>query len=178
MPNQKVTVSIKGISPLLMHAYPLFEISNIEKKTPEDQAEYAAYRNKDTNTLYVPAAAMQRAAISGASFSKGKRGASLQKVVAACLKISPEQIDLGVEKYSIDMRSVVIKSTKGRIIRYRPRLDDWQCSFELEWDTELLKESEIKKVLDDTGSRIGILDFRPECKGPFGRFIVTKWEMF
>jgi len=30
--------------------------------------------------------------------------------------------------------------------------------------------------VDDTGQRVGLLDFRPEKKGPFGRFVVTRWD--
>lgn len=32
------------------------------------------------------------------------------------------------------------------------------------------------RIVDDCGTRVGLLDFRPERKGPFGRFVVTKWE--
>lgn len=31
------------------------------------------------------------------------------------------------------------------------------------------------EIVDAAGSRIGIGDFRPACKGPFGRFVVTSW---
>jgi hypothetical protein len=30
--------------------------------------------------------------------------------------------------------------------------------------------------VDDAGQRVGALDFRPEKKGAFGRFVVTHWE--
>jgi len=30
--------------------------------------------------------------------------------------------------------------------------------------------------VDAAGKRIGLGDFRPDCKGPFGRFVVTKWK--
>jgi hypothetical protein len=49
-------------------------------------------------------------------------------------------------------------------------------TFEIEYDTVLLKEEELRQVVDDAGSRVGLLDFRPEKKGPFGRFIVTEWK--
>ena len=44
MSIQKVQVVIAGITPLLMHRYPIDPIENIEKKTREEQAELAAYR--------------------------------------------------------------------------------------------------------------------------------------
>ena len=34
----------------------------------------------------------------------------------------------------------------------------------------------LKAIVDDAGDRVGLLDFRPERKGPFGRFMVTAWK--
>jgi len=47
---------------------------------------------------------------------------------------------------------------------------------QISYDDSILKETELRKVVDDAGSRVGLLDFRPEHKGPFGRFIVTHWS--
>ena len=174
--TKKIKVKIRGLSGLLMHAYPLLPIEAIEKKTPEEQAELAVYRNPKTKELFIPGIALQRALVSGAVFSKGKGRSSLQKTVAACVLVSPEYIGLGVSKYEVDARPVVVPATKGRIMRFRPRLDEWQVTFEIEYDADLLTEIQIRKIVDDTGSRGGGLDFRPERKGPFGRFIVTSWS--
>lgn len=173
---KNVKVTIKGTYGLLMHRYPLEEIEAIEKKTKEEQAEIAAYRDPDSGELYVPGVAVQRALIGGAVFSKGKGRASLQKPVAACVLVSPERISLGTKNYEIDSRPVVIPSTKGRIIRHRPLLNDWKATFEIEFDDALIKESELRTIVDNTGKRVGLLDFRPAQKGPFGRFVVTKWK--
>ena len=106
--------------------------------------------------------------------SKGR--ASLQKPVAACVLVEPARAGLGVKDYNIDSRPVVIRVTKGRIIRHRPRLETWSATFTITYDDELLTEDQLRQVVDDAGSRVGLLDFRPEKKGPFGRFIVTHWE--
>jgi len=172
----KTSVEIKGISPLLMHSFPMVPIEAIEKKTPEEQAELAAYRDPQSRELFIPGIAIQRAMIAGATFSKGKGRATLQKPVAACVLVEPQQALLGTKTYEIDSRPVVVPATKGRVLRHRPRLDCWSVKFDVVWDDTLLKESEVKRVLDDTGSRIGLLDFRPERKGPFGRFIVTHFK--
>lgn len=174
--SKSVAVTIKGISPLLMHSFPMVPIEAIEKRTPEEQAEIAAYRDPETKDLYIPGIALQRAMINGATYSKGKGRGSLQKNVAACLLIQPERMGLGVGSFAVDARPVVVPATKGRVIRYRPRLDQWEVEFEIEYDENLLTEQQVRRVLDDTGSRVGLLDFRPEKKGPFGRFTVIHWE--
>ena len=178
MSMKSVEVEISSISPLLMHAYPLVEVIALEKKSMEEQAELAAYRNPDNKKLYIPAECFQRALVSAATFSKGKgRGKStLQKPVAACVMVEPERLDLGVKEYKIDSRPVVIKAIQGRIIRHRPRLDSWKVKMRVSWDDTLLEERELRKVFDDCGERVVVLDFRPERKGPFGRFAVSLWK--
>jgi len=69
-----------------------------------------------------------------------------------------------------------VPATKGRINRVRPRLDNWELSLVLEYDDTLLTEQQLRKIVDDTGQRVGLLDFRPEKKGYFGRFVVVHWE--
>jgi hypothetical protein len=176
MSTKTVSVAIKGISPLLMHKFPMDKVDE-SKLTAEEQAERGAFRDPDNGGLFVPGLNLQRALVAAASFSKGKGRASLQKQVAACVMVTPERISLGTERFAIDSRPVVIAATKGRVIRHRPRLDEWGIEFAIEFDPTLLTLADVKKILEDCGSRVGILDFRPEKKGPFGRFMVTRFEV-
>lgn len=174
--QSKVICKIKGKSSLLMHRFPIDQTNGIDKMSAKDQAEISAYRSESGN-LYLPGVAVQRALIASAAFSKGKGRATLQKPVAACVLVDPVEIDLGTKDYIIDSRAVVIPATKGRIVRHRPRLDVWEAAFEIEYDNELLSEEQLRQVIDDAGSRVGLLDFRPEKKGPFGRFMVVGWNV-
>ena len=169
-----IQVKIRGLAPgLLMNRYPMVPVEGIAKMTAAEQAEHAAYRDPETRELYVPGTAIQRALVNGATFSKKGR-ATLQKVVAACVFVTPEYCGLGTTEYRLDSRPVVIQ--KARIVRHRPRLDDWATQFTLEYDETLLSEPQMRRVVDDTGARVGLLDFNPVHKGPFGRFMVTSWE--
>jgi hypothetical protein len=71
---------------------------------------------------------------------------------------------------------VVVPATKGRVLRYRPRLSTWKFGCEIEFDPDMITETQLRRVVDDCGSRVGLLDFRPERKGSFGRFMVTSWS--
>lgn len=33
----------------------------------------------------------------------------------------------------------------------------------------------VRSIVDDAGKKIGLGDFRPARKGPFGRFVVKEW---
>jgi hypothetical protein len=173
---KSIEVRITGISPLLMHRYPAIAIESLEKKPIEEQAELCAYRDEASGGLYVPGNALMRALVNGAAYSKGKGRASLAKVASAGIFVSPEYLDLGVSKYEIDARSVVIPATRGRVMRYRPKLSTWSVGFTLEYDETLMTPEQVRRIVDDTGQRVGLLEFRPEKKGPFGRFVVTSWQ--
>lgn len=176
MTIKKTQCEITGTSPLLMHRFPMESIVALEIKSREEQAEISAYRDPDTRELYIPGVAFQRCLVAAAVYSKGKGRASLQKPVAACVIVTPERASLGVEEYAIDSRPVVISATKGRVIRHRSRLNEWRTTFIIEYDDELITEERLRRVVDDAGSRVGLLDFRPERKGPFGRFMVALWK--
>jgi len=172
MPSVKVT--IQGVTPLMMHRYPMEAIIALEKKPPEEQASIAAHKMK-SGELFIPGVAIQRALVNAAVFSKGKGRSSLQKTAAACMMVSPEEVGLGTDKYVVDSRPVVMPSTKGRVVRHRPKLEKWKCSFEVEWDEELLNEEQVKKIVEDMGKRVGLLEFSPRCKGPYGRSKIVRW---
>jgi len=177
MGTKFVIVTIKGTSALLMHAYPMADPpKGWEKWGPEEQAKISEYRDPDTGMCYIPGVNIRQSLVQAATYSKGKGRASLQKPVAACVLVTPERCSLGVGTYGIDSRPVVIAATRGRIMRHRPRFDDWQTTFTIEYDPALISQNELRQVVDDAGSRCGLLDFRPEKKGPFGRFMVTSWQ--
>lgn len=81
------------------------------------------------------------------------------------------------QDWSIDTRAVRIPSTGGRILRHRPIFHDWKLEFTLDLDTELLSEKLLRQIVDAAGKRIGLGDFRPDCLGPYGRFVVNSWEV-
>jgi len=170
-----VEVTIEGLSALLMNKFPMEKIEAMEKLAIEEQAEHAAHRDPDTGELYIPGVAIYSMLVAAATYSKGRGRATLQKPAAACIIIEPERCSLGVKEYTIDSRPVVISATRGRIMRHRPRLDKWKCSFGLTYDAMLITAEQMRRIVDDGGSRVGLLDFRPAKKGPFGRFMVTNW---
>lgn len=175
--SKKIEVTLKGLPPgILMHRFPMEPIEGLEKKSKEEQAEYSAYRNPDGD-LYIPGPAVQQSLIAAATYSKGKGRGSLQKIVAASVFVLDGAISLGMKKYEIDSRAVVVPATGGRVVRHRPLIPEWEVSFELMFDDVLMTEKQMRKVVDDAGSLCGLLDYRPNCKGPFGRFMVTNWEL-
>lgn len=80
------------------------------------------------------------------------------------------------KNFEVDARPVTIPATKGRIMRYRPRFDQWGAEFELRINDSLIAVETAHQLLTEAGDTIGISDFRPEKGGPFGTFRVVRFE--
>jgi len=80
------------------------------------------------------------------------------------------------ESWTVDTRAVRIPSTGGRILCHRPCFHDWRLRFTLKVDTDMISLKLMREIVDAAGKRVGLGDFRPDCKGPFGKFVVTRWK--
>jgi hypothetical protein len=81
-----------------------------------------------------------------------------------------------VKDYEVDSRPVTIPSTKGKVMRHRPRFDQWSMRFTLRINEDILPVDFVQLLLTEGGQQIGIGDFRPEKSGPFGTFQITSWQ--
>ncbi len=115
----------------------------------------------------------------GVFFKAGKTKVTTQKtsMIPACVEVEGVEIPIvHKEPWMVDTRAVRIPSTGGRILRHRPSFNDWKLSFVLAVDTDMIAVKLMRELMDAAGKRIGLGDFRPACKGPFGKFVVTNWK--
>lgn len=161
---KEIAVKIKGTTPLLMHRFPNVGADEPSKKRTgvpdwKQEAELALYKNSD-GTIYEPAEHLEKAIQNAAKSFKiaGKRGATYGKLVGATLEVYPDAIPHKIQAYEIDSRSVVVQ--RARIIRYRPRFDNWELDFSIRLLDEQLPVTVIKEVLDQAGLYVGIGDYR------------------
>ncbi len=155
-----------------------------DKGTPREQAEPKCYKNKD-GYLFIPGPNAFRCIIDAGKFLKsGKSKITTQKSSLVPSFLSIEELECAItvngartKDFEVDSRSVVIPSTGGRIMAHRPRLDVWTLNFTLALDEKEADESITRTLVDYAGSKIGLGDFRPDRKGPFGKFKVILWEV-
>lgn len=188
-----INCRINGITPLLQHRYS--DNNEVEsskdsrpikfkKMLPRAQAEEACNRDGNGYCYFVGAAIFRLLRESG-SFHKMKTTKRSLKYIIPSAVLVPEDIiyilsgspPQKTKEFEVDLRSVVIPSTKGRIMRYRPRWDQWSAEFSLEIDETVLSSEEVHLLLEEGGRRIGIGDYRPEKGGPFGRFEINLWNV-
>jgi hypothetical protein len=186
-------VTIEGVTPLLMNRFteeaeiavpggaadgtrPAF---SGKKGAPREQATPKRYYDRDTGALYLPGTMIFAAIIEAGKFHKvGRKQLTTRdsSLIPAGVTVEDLVCPLGTAEWEVDSRSVVNPSTKGRIMCHRPRLDNWRTSFTLDIDTTVFDPRLIRQVVDDAGKKVGIGDYRPQRKGPFGKFTVIEWK--
>lgn len=183
-----VSVEIRGTSPLLVHRFT--DRSENEESTrrvavgprnPRAEATEAAYIAPD-GTYYFSAASIPNS-MGNAGASHKMRGSrkSLRFIVPSAIRTTSDTITIlngsgPAQAFEVDARPVTIPSTKGRIMRYRPRWNEWGARFDLVVNEKLLDVATAHMLLEEAGNTIGIGDFRPEKRGPFGTFRVTEFK--
>ena len=189
VPMKLINVKIKGGTPLLQHRFnesaelPGASRSVLAKYgTPREEADKVCYRDKE-GRFYFPGAAIGRLLReAGVNHKmKGSRKSAKFVVPAAILVINDTVIIKNGDgkpatDFEVDSRPVVIPSTKGRVMRHRPRFDMWSASFTIRINENILPIDFVQTLLTEGGQQIGIGDFRPEKGGPFGTFQVIEWK--
>lgn len=173
-------VVISGVTPLIVNRFheeaQQEATSGVharrERPGPEEDAADRLYQNGEGP--YFPAENLRQSIIAAASRTKiGRRAATTD--VAAALFVTPFAMPIKGE-WHVDSRPVVIPATRGRVLRHRPMFEQWSIELTVQIETELIDAATVRKILDDAGNYVGIGDFRPARKGPYGRFRVDSWS--
>lgn len=191
----KIAVTIQGTTPLLMNRFT--EAAEVavsggtavtfkgDKGTPREQATAKRYADSE-GFLYIPGPNIFACLIAAGTFHKAGKSklttlktslipAGVMVAELACILTNEDGEPL--TEWEVDSRSVVIPSTGGRVMCHRPRIDAWNTRFTLDVDTTMFSPALVRAVVDDAGKKIGLGDFRPARKGPFGRFVVSHWDI-
>jgi hypothetical protein len=178
-------VSIRGVTPLLMHngnlADPLHEssialakLSGKRQKTLDDHR--ALSKTEWYGGLYVdergrpclPGEVIEAALAEGAKKTKRGKDAKAGIVVFGDFPLEydgPKTAD-ALWKHGGFLKRAGVRVKQSRVIRSRPMFPEWAVSFEIQWDSSIIKsESDVLDIVADAG-RAGIGDWRPK----FGRF--------
>jgi hypothetical protein len=183
-----VEVEVRGTTPLLVHRFS--EESEQEKATrrikvgnedPREVAKRAAYIASD-GSFYISAFSIPNAMANAGSNHK-MRGSrkTLRFVVPCAVTVKADTITImngagPAKDFEVDARPVTIPATKGRVMRYRPRFNCWGLKFSLVINEAMLALDDAQMLLNEAGVSVGIGDFRPEKRGPFGTFLVTSFK--
>lgn len=170
--EKKVEVKIVGRAPILMHKCVLENGTKGRKKivyNPDEEAEKAAYRNDD-GKLFAPSRWFKAAMIKAATDFKMSGKKTYKEYIKSGVFIDESEIILDQQEYVVDASPVNVNRSK--IMRWRPRFDEWSCGFTLSIIDDMLNVETLHEILEAAGKYKGIGDWRPE----FGRFEVEGFK--
>lgn len=186
----EVTYKVKGTSAMLMHnaqlANPRNEwtremkkLTGKRKKTEEDQLEISRlefmgglYLDDQKSHFVIPSCNWE------AVIAEAARKVKLGKVVKEAIFIYEDSViafsgpktpdERWNDPSCLDYRSVAVE--KKRVMRTRPKFDEWSCEVKIMFDPELIDHEAVNNIMDIAGRLVGVGDYRPK----FGRFEVVK----
>jgi hypothetical protein len=191
----KVKVTIKGISPMLMNPATEELLDQLEgtagarkikdtESTPKERAEKKVIKGKD-GKVGVPQEYLTACLIEAGRQMKvdAKRNISTKESTLLYSFLSIEEIFFPFKDQSFEWETDRRKGTlnnagkKVAVCITRPRFDEWAFDATFVIREKELAESKVKELLEKAGTGVGLGDFRPACRGPFGRFEIAKWEV-
>ena len=183
-----IDVEIRGTTPLLIHRFgEEAETSKSTRKVeikhedPREVARRNAYIAADGTFFFSAFAIPGSMGNAGANHkSRGSRK-TLRFIVPSAVQVTSDTVTIlngsgPAKSFEVDSRPVTIPATKGRVMRHRPRFDSWGAKFSLQVNDDLLSVETAQQLLVEAGIGIGIGDFRPEKRGPFGTFRVVSFQ--
>src|SRR3990172_2260379 len=190
----KYSVHIRGIAPILFNRFP--EEDNREDKSKAKKAAQGA-DGQVYQSLYwlkpmtqdafvksvtksghykIPAGSIYQTSehILGAMVKAGgvfklEGKKTYKDVVKGGFFVEPMKIPHLKIDLQKDWRPVLIPATRGRVMKGRGRLDDWELKFDLVCIDPRAGKQEVVEILKYAGSYVGIGDYRPR----YGRFEVV-----
>jgi len=174
-----INVKIKGMLPLLQHKMPLAteaQLASTVKKSkgqsklddPED------FLYKHDGVIVQPAEHIYQGLLKTLSGYKiqGKGKKTYKDMGKGYITVMPEYIPHIHQEWVPDERTVVIGATRGRIVRIRPKFNNWELEFQLLLRSDELPVDVVQAALQDVGMSVGLGDYRPR----FGLFTVTEFK--
>lgn len=189
-----VNVRIEGVNPLLIHRFREENerpdaIRPAKSKRVNDTQEEALLNANRTQKgyHYISAFAVINSMVAtGQNHKQRGNRKNLGYLVPSACRVAGDNPDIILinvvdhvatdKDVIVDARPVVIPATKGRIMRYRPKYENWYLEFSLTILTDLIDVDTAYRLLCEAGLQIGLGDFRPQKRGPFGTFMVTEWK--
>ncbi len=173
-----IKVKIKGTAPLLMHKMSSADeaqmASKIKKSVGQKKGDNPAdFLYLHEEVICQPAEHIYQAIVKRLSGYKiqGQGKKTYKDLGKGCIQVYPEMIPHLKADWVPDERTVVVPATRGRILRIRPRFNDWELAFNIRIINDDMPSDVVKLCLDDAGREGGIGDYRPR----FGLFMVTEF---
>jgi len=191
-----VSVQIEGLPPgVLFGSKGLMEEeakpeNNSSKKggsrrTAVEEAPFRAHwmGARGKSNLCIPSVMLYRSFCQAATDFQQPRNKrkNMSTLVGATVAFEQDKIDLGTKDYEVfgdpELGEWVrIPPRTGAMVRIgRPIVRKWSAAFTVLVDDEMWDATMLEEIIKHAGRTVGIGAWRPQLKGPHGRFVVNEF---
>lgn len=144
--------------------------------------ESMTYRDENGN-LCLTSVALYSCMVRASTDFKPEGGGrkSMATVLPGAMRIEPANITLltsdggkPIRTYEVRADHVVVN--RARVLRFRPWVQEWKAKWYMIYNARIVGVNVLKDILVAAGLRVGLLDWRPQKRGPYGTFTVSKFE--
>jgi len=184
----RVAATCEGISPYLMNPATDELLDQLRGRVPkiknkdrpvEDEAADKLCTGPDGRIGISAVNLLSCMIIAGRKVKNGKSQISTASTTTLTGLLSIEQYFLafnGDPEWAVDKRRGVNPRGGEMVCLIRPRFDEWSFDVSFLVDEAEINPTVVREVLRVAGKFVGLGDFRPAKRGPFGRFRVVNWE--
>lgn len=140
---------------------------NREVREPDKEAEAATYRTVD-GQYGIPAGALKASIIGAAHKDLGIEKTLVRK--SFFIRCDDPHNVLVMKCDEPFTREDPVRVGASTDLRYRPEFSNWELTFEVEYDPNLLQPDDIFALVTNAGFGVGLCEWRPEKGGEHGRF--------
>lgn len=152
-------------------------------RTAEEEARLRAHWTKHNGkeSLAIPWTNLYNCFCKGASLFKKLGGIRMDTAIATAISCEQEKIPLGTDQYEVYVEWCRIPPRTGAMVQIgRPRIREWRCELDMIIDGERFGtklEETIRAVISESGKMVGLGPWRPQLKGPYGRFLLEEFRI-
>ena len=156
----------------------------VEDRSHEEVAKDKVIKNEQGQIGLPPEylyACLNNAGRNVAFDTKKKMATATSSLIPSFLTIENEFLKFKNQKEPmvVDKRRGVLNNA-GKMVAVgilRPKFKNWEFEIDLIVDEKEINPAKIKELFEKAGNTIGLGDFRPQKRGPFGRFMVAVWQV-
>lgn len=149
-------------------------------RPPEEEARLRAHwmgKGADKQ-LCIPWVMFYQSFCSAGAAYKFRGQKRMGGVMAATISCEQDRIPLNTSEFETYEEWVKIPPKTGAMVKIgRPRLQKWKVAFEMLVDDELYPVDKLKDIISDSGKLFGVGAWRPEKRGPYGKYRLMQFEV-
>ena len=184
---KRIEILIRGLPPGIIFqgkgVMAADECESGKKKKHREPAEEARLRAHwmtvaGKKELCIPWVMLYQSICTAAGSFKFRGQKTMSTIVAATISCETDRISLNTDQFEVLEEYVKIPPKTGSMVLIgRPRLPKWQATFVLVVDDEMYAAENLRDIIAHAGKLVGIGAWRPQLKGPYGRFEVSDFEI-